>query len=83
MDLQMPNMDGYEATRAIRKEEGLNQKTPIIALTANAFYDVKNQCLKVGMNDFLAKPYKKALLGDLLVNWIKVKGSKQLPKDLP
>ena len=82
MDLQMPNMDGYEATRAIRKEEGLNQDTPIIALTANAFYDVKNQCLKVGMNDFLAKPYKKALLGELLVSWIKVKENKHLPKDI-
>jgi|GEM_PF-1848554 len=75
MDLQMPNMDGYEATKAIRSEEGLNQDTPIIALTANAFYDVKNQCLKAGMNDFLAKPYKKALLRDLLASWLTIKSS--------
>jgi len=75
MDLQMPNMDGYEATKAIRSEEGLNQDTPIIALTANAFYDVKNQCLKAGMNDFLAKPYKKALLRDLLASWLSIKSS--------
>jgi len=75
MDLQMPNMDGYEATKAIRSEEGLNQDTPIIALTANAFYDVKNQCLKAGMNDFLAKPYKKALLRDLLASWLSIKTS--------
>ncbi len=73
MDLQMPNMDGYEATKAIRAEEGLNQNVPIIALTANAFYDVKTQCLKVGMNDYLAKPYKKALLGDLLASWLTIK----------
>ncbi len=73
MDLQMPNMDGYEATHAIRNEQGLNQVTPIVALTANAFYDVKNQCLKSGMNDFLAKPYKKALLRDLLASWLDTK----------
>ncbi len=75
MDLQMPNMDGYEATKAIRREEGLNKDTPIIALTANAFYDVKTQCLKAGVNDFLAKPYKKALLKDLLASWLSIKGS--------
>lgn len=73
MDLQMPNMDGYQATKAIRSEEGLNKITPIVALTANALYDVKNQCLQAGMNDFLAKPYKKALLQQLLVRWLKVR----------
>ncbi|MEY8248998.1 MAG: ATP-binding protein [Bermanella sp.] len=75
MDLQMPNMDGYEATKAIRGEEGLNQNTPIIALTANAFYEVKSQCLEMGMNDFLAKPYKKALLGELLNRWLSAKAA--------
>ncbi|MGR6874667.1 response regulator [Pseudomonas sp. HK3] len=73
MDLQMPNMDGYQATKALREEEGLNKVTPIVALTANALYDVKNQCLQAGMNDFLAKPYKKALLHQLLTRWLKVK----------
>lgn len=73
MDLQMPNMDGYQATKVLREEEGLNKVTPIIALTANALYDVKNQCLQAGMNDFLAKPYKKALLHQLLTRWLKVK----------
>lgn len=72
MDLQMPNLDGYEATKAIRKEEGLNQQTPIIALTANAFYDVKANCMEAGMNDFLAKPYKQEYLKDLLSKWLKV-----------
>lgn len=72
MDLQMPNMDGYQATKILRKEEGLNKVTPIIALTANALYDVKNQCLQAGMNDFLAKPYKKALLQKVLSRWLKV-----------
>jgi signal transduction histidine kinase/ActR/RegA family two-component response regulator len=73
MDLQMPNMDGYQATKVLREEEGLNKLTPIVALTANALYDVKNQCLQAGMNDFLAKPYKKALLQQLLTRWLKVK----------
>ena len=59
MDLQMPNVDGYEATSVIRNGQSSNVKTPIIALTANAFSDVKGHCLKVGMDDFLAKPYKK------------------------
>ena len=69
----MPNMDGYQATKALRQEDGLNKVTPIVALTANALYDVKNQCLQAGMNDFLAKPYKKALLQQLLTRWLKVK----------
>ena len=70
MDLQMPNMDGYEATRAIRQEEGLNKSTVIIALTANALFDVKNHCMQAGMNDFLAKPYKKSSLKELLTRWL-------------
>lgn len=73
MDLQMPNMDGYEATKAIRNEIGLNQDTPIIALTANAFYDVKGNCIEAGMSDFLAKPYKKEYLKDLLAKWLNIR----------
>ena len=75
MDLQMPNMDGYEATKAIRNEVGLNQDTPIIALTANAFYDVKGNCMEAGMTDFLAKPYKKEYLRDLLAKWLNIRVS--------
>lgn len=70
MDLQMPNVDGYEATSVIRNGQSSNVKTPIVALTANAFSDVKVQCLKVGMDDFLAKPYKKESLHDLLDKWL-------------
>jgi CheY-like chemotaxis protein len=59
MDIQMPEMDGYEATTAIRKNESITGKhTPIIALTANAAEDDKNACLKVGMDDFLTKPIR-------------------------
>jgi CheY-like chemotaxis protein len=54
MDLQMPVMDGYEATIAIRLKD---KKTPIIALTANAFSDIKQKVMEVGMNDYITKPF--------------------------
>ncbi len=75
MDLQMPVLDGFEATKAIRNEGGLNAETSIIAMTANALYDVQAQCEGVGMNGFLAKPYKKALLKDVLRRWLKTTSS--------
>lgn len=64
MDLQMPVMDGIEATRAIRAK-GLNLETPIVALTANAFPEDKARCLNAGMNGHLAKPFKKGDLSSL------------------
>ena len=57
MDLQMPKMDGYEATRAIRQLQGSYKNLPIIALTADAISDTKNRVLKAGMNDYLSKPF--------------------------
>ena len=58
MDIQMPVMDGYEATRHIRKLEGERyQKIPIVALTASALIDKKDVALAAGMNDFLTKPF--------------------------
>jgi CheY-like chemotaxis protein len=56
MDMQMPIIDGLEATRQIRRFSGLGQ-TPIIAMTANAFTEDKLRCLEAGMNDFLIKPF--------------------------
>lgn len=57
MDIQMPVMDGYEATINIRNTENPNKKTPIVALTASAMIDQKNRAMAVGMNDFISKPF--------------------------
>jgi len=56
MDLQMPEMDGFEATHQIRSIEGQLKRVPIIAMTANVFKEDIEKCLKVGMNDHIGKP---------------------------
>jgi signal transduction histidine kinase/ActR/RegA family two-component response regulator len=72
MDMQMPNVDGLEATRQIRLLP-TNQHTPIIAMTANAFAEDKSRCLEAGMNDFLIKPFDPNLLFATLLKWIDQK----------
>lgn len=63
MDLQMPVMDGYDTTRYIRTQlRGSVSQIPIIALTANAFYGMDDECMKIGMNDYLSKPFEKNVL---------------------
>jgi signal transduction histidine kinase/ActR/RegA family two-component response regulator len=66
MDMQMPNLDGLEATRLIREMPGYRH-TPIIAMTANAFAEDKAQCIEAGMNDFLIKPFNPAELYVILL----------------
>ena len=57
MDCQMPNMDGYECTIAIREyEKNTPLHVPIVAITANAYEDDKQRCLDIGMDDFVSKP---------------------------
>jgi PAS domain S-box-containing protein len=66
MDVQMPEMDGYEATIAIRNTQNFNRETPIIALTASALVSQKDRALAVGMNDYLSKPFKPTQLFEKL-----------------
>ncbi len=70
MDVQMPDMDGLEATRQIRmREEKIGGHIPIIALTATAFDEDKKACNDAGMDDFLSKPFKREDLQRVLIDW--------------
>lgn len=71
MDCRMPNMDGYAATRAIRAEEQ-GGRIPIIALTANASQEDKDNCQNAGMDDFVTKPFRNIDLISSLNNWLEV-----------
>lgn len=67
MDLQMPEMDGFEATKEIRKiQERKKAKTPIIAITANAMQGDQKKCLDAGMDDYLSKPFELNDIENLL-----------------
>jgi PAS domain S-box-containing protein len=68
MDMQMPLMDGLEATRIIRKE--LNNTIPIIALTANAIKGENEKCIEAGMNDFISKPFAEEDLIAIMAEWL-------------
>lgn len=71
MDCQMPEMDGYEATRAIRQIEALRgTRTPIVALTANALVGSREACLDAGMDDQMTKPLSLAELSSRILHWL-------------
>jgi two-component system sensor histidine kinase/response regulator len=70
MDCQMPGMDGFEATRAIRKEESGDERTPIVAVTAGAAWEDRQRSLDSGMDDYLAKPITTKSLSAMLARWL-------------
>jgi len=72
MDMQMPKLNGVEATKAIRADS-LNRTTPILAMTANAFSEDREACLSSGMDDFLAKPVDSRDLLTMIDQWINRK----------
>ncbi|MCP3941345.1 MAG: response regulator [Desulfobacteraceae bacterium] len=73
MDCQMPEMDGYEATRQIRNPESLvqNHDIPVIAMTANAMAGDREKCLEAGMNGYVSKPVNPLALVEELEKWLK------------
>jgi PAS domain S-box-containing protein len=78
MDVQMPIMDGYTATQKIREDERFND-LPILAMTANATVEDREQALKMGMNDHLPKPIDPKLLFAALLNWVP-HGERDVPE---
>jgi CheY-like chemotaxis protein len=74
MDCQMPEMDGYEATRRIRNSASgaINPSIPIIAMTAAAMQGDREKCIQAGMNDFIAKPVLITELAEMLTRWLAI-----------
>ena len=75
MDCQMPEMDGYEATAAIRAGEAsvLNRHIPIVAMTANVLESDRDKALQAGMDGYITKPFEARVLADTIQHWLDVR----------
>ena len=69
MDCHMPEMDGFEATRRLREQEGAGRRTPVLAMTAGVLDDDRQRCVEAGMDDFIAKPINVERLRERLAGW--------------
>ncbi len=70
MDCKMPGMDGYTATRKIRKMDSLNRNAPVIAMTAYGVEGERDKCIEAGMDDYIAKPVNTRTLSDMISKWL-------------
>ncbi len=80
MDVQMPEMDGFAATREIRNLKSEIRNLPVIAMTAHAMTGDREKCLKAGMDDYLSKPINPQDLVDIIEKWLKEPGARQNEK---
>jgi polar amino acid transport system substrate-binding protein len=84
MDVQMPEMNGLDATRAIRlSEQKTGRHVPVIAMTAHAVEGSREECLAAGMDDFITKPIDRQMLKDVLANWLRRAAASQATGELP
>jgi CheY-like chemotaxis protein len=69
MDVQMPELDGLEATKRIVKEMPNGKRPVIVAMTANAMQEDKTECLEAGMDDYITKPLKEGIVYEMIEKW--------------
>jgi CheY-like chemotaxis protein len=83
MDCQMPELDGYAASRAIRSRERRGRRVTIVAMTAEAMEGSRELCIEAGMDDYISKPVKRGEICEVLRKWLAPRGTKDESSGLP